>query len=122
MTIFGERLSQLLYDLNLSYREAAEILGTGSGTISSWVNKDSYPNTYGVIQIAEKFGVSTDWLLGLSDVKKVPDRDEVSDTMNKIYDIESPHLSTPAIVEKKYRFVELWGQLFGEDAELPKWM
>lgn len=47
--------------------EAANLFGVNKATISSWNTKNTTPKGDTVAVIAQKMGVSTDYLLGLSD-------------------------------------------------------
>ena len=46
-----------------------EITGVSSPAISNWKNKDSLPSADVLCRIAKYFSVSTDYLLGLSNVR-----------------------------------------------------
>ena len=54
--------------------EAANLFGLTKSTISSWNTKSTTPKGDTVAVIAEKLGVTTDYLLGLSDDDKTVDR------------------------------------------------
>ena len=49
------------------------------------------------------------------------DRKNVSDLMEKIYSIQSPHLSTEGVIAKKYYCKQLWMELFGSE-DMPTWI
>ena len=46
---------------------------------------------------------------------------EISELLNRIYRIQSPHLSTEGVIAKQYYCEELWKKLF-PDKEFPVWM
>lgn len=49
------------------------------------------------------------------------DRKKISNLMEKIYSIQSPHLSTEGVIAKKYYCEQLWIELFGSE-DVPTWM
>lgn len=64
---FVERLKELRGSLSQS--EFANKIGTKQTTYSSWERGIKEPGISSIISISNTFGVSTDWLLGLSDVR-----------------------------------------------------
>ena len=65
--IFRERFSQLRGDMKQD--EFAEFLGFSRPTVALYESGKRVPDAVTLKTIAEKCGVSADWLLGLSDVK-----------------------------------------------------
>ena len=68
---FSERLSELVNTkkrTGLSQKEIATQLNLSSGTLSEWCSDNVTPPIDVLPGLAEYFNVSTDWLLGLSDV------------------------------------------------------
>lgn len=49
------------------------------------------------------------------------DKEEISELLNRIYQIQSPHLSAEGVIAKQYYCEELWKVIFHDD-ELPVWM
>lgn len=66
MKIFGDRLTQLLTENNLTQTEFADILKTKPPTISKYCN-GRIPNGEIVKEIADYFNVTTDYLYGRVD-------------------------------------------------------
>ena len=64
---FTDRFRELQGDR--SNTEFAQFLGISRQTVGFYCNGDRIPDALGVRDIAEKCGVSSDWLLGLSDVR-----------------------------------------------------
>lgn len=62
-----ERLALLLDNSDMTIKELAKKLGCGTTTIRAWKAGMSMPDAKGVADLAEIFGVSADWLLGLVD-------------------------------------------------------
>lgn len=68
MEIFAERLKDLRIDKNLSLRQLANELQIRDTTIGRWERMLRVPNIIELKKIAEFFGVSADYLLGLQDL------------------------------------------------------
>ncbi len=67
MKEFAERLKDLRTERNLSLRQLAELINTSYSAIEKWENQSRVPNAEAVVTLAKFFGVSTDYLLGLTD-------------------------------------------------------
>ena len=65
--LFGERLKQLRLEKGYYQAELAEILKTKQTNISRWEKGEFEPSFDQLVEIAECFGVSADYLLGLED-------------------------------------------------------
>ncbi len=67
---FAERFTEIVKDSGLTYEEIAFKLGLKSkGTISKYANGTIDVGTTMTMKIAETFGVSPIWLLGLTEDK-----------------------------------------------------
>ena len=66
------RLKELRDEAGLSQGDIAEKFSVAQNTVSSWENGKRDPDTDTVKKIAAFFGVSIDYLLGVSDIKKRP--------------------------------------------------
>lgn len=71
MSDFSERLKLLRLENRYKQREMAEILGLKLRGYQVYEYGDAYPTVPGLIQIAKFFGVSTDYLLGLTDKREI---------------------------------------------------
>jgi len=67
MQNFSENLKNLLKNNNISQYELSKILNNSQQSISRYVNGVTEPDIHNLIQIANYFNVTTDYLLGLSD-------------------------------------------------------
>ena len=63
--LFGERLRELRTDKGLSVKELADKLGFSDVAIVYWENNKRAANAVAIYRIAQFFGVSSDYLLGL---------------------------------------------------------
>lgn len=68
---FPSRLSEIMKEQKVSQEKLAGALGVKRQTVSLYKTGQSSPNAEQLCKIASFFGVSSDWLLGLSDVKSV---------------------------------------------------
>lgn len=66
---FKDRLIFLRKDLNMTQEDLAEKIGYTRTAISAWEIGRNEPSNSDTIKIADFFGVSTDYLLGKSDIR-----------------------------------------------------
>lgn len=69
--MFGDRVRTLRTAYNLSQVQLAEQLNVSKQTISNWENNNILPSIEMLINIAQYFCVSTDYLLELTDRKYI---------------------------------------------------
>lgn len=67
MTKFSERLKELRQEKNLSTRALAQAIGVSNSVISKWEKGQRTPTIDNLYNLAVFFGVSADYLIGLSD-------------------------------------------------------
>lgn len=67
MKIFAERLRDLRQEKELSQRQLSKLLGLSHSAVTQWENELRVPNAEAVVMLAKFFGVSSDYLLGLTD-------------------------------------------------------
>ena len=68
--MFGDRLRKLRKNTNLTQEELGKMLGVAKNTISYWESGDSQPSVETIIEIADIFKVSTDYLFGIENLSK----------------------------------------------------
>lgn len=73
--IWAHRINELLRDTNMTQGELAKEIGFTPSTLTGWLKGDkekfTMPKVDGLVKVAEYFGVSMDYLVGLSDCKKI---------------------------------------------------
>lgn len=69
--IFPSKLSEIMKERQVSQEKLASALGVKRQTVSLYKTGQSSPNAEQLRKIAEFFGVSSDWLLGLSNEKEM---------------------------------------------------
>lgn len=68
--IILERVRQIVWEANLSYRELARLLGVSSGgMVSGWLNDDKAISVEALARLCELQGVNPAWVMGLSEKK-----------------------------------------------------
>lgn len=67
MKIFCERLKELRLERNISTVKLATAIGVSNSIISRWENGLRVPSIDHLYNIAKYFGVTSDYLIGLSD-------------------------------------------------------
>ena len=65
MEVFGEKLRELRRERNLSMKDFAKTIDATDAAVSNWENNVNQPKISYLKKISEKYGVSTDYLLGL---------------------------------------------------------
>lgn len=73
MAKFGDILSELRKDKGLKQADLAKILFVSPGTISNYENNTHYPDVEKLMEIANYFHVTTDYLLGRCSSTASPD-------------------------------------------------
>ena len=68
MTI-GEKIIALCKDSHINQKTLADAIGYTQSTMTRWVKDEREMKVGALVKIAEYFGVSTDYLLGLSDAR-----------------------------------------------------
>ena len=63
--MFGDRLKELRKNNNISQEKLGELLGVSSNAIYSWEISRTQPSLETINKLAEYFGVTTDYLLGV---------------------------------------------------------
>ncbi|MCJ7839950.1 helix-turn-helix domain-containing protein [Lederbergia sp. NSJ-179] len=70
-----ERIKFLCDEKKVTFAEVERKTGISNGQIRRWDN--SSPKIDNVRKVAEYFDVSTDYLLGRTDIKRLPDEDKI---------------------------------------------
>lgn len=65
--IIASRIKELRLDNNLSQRKLAEAIGVDKRAIIFWEQEINEPKASYIKKLAEFFGVSADYLLGITD-------------------------------------------------------
>ena len=64
---FGEKLKELRIERRFTQEELAKALGCSQAMIARWESNENQPTEEHIVKASEFFGVSTDYILGLSD-------------------------------------------------------
>lgn len=66
---FAQRLRVLIGESGKSHAEIAQHFGVSRQGVGKWANGETTPDIETIVNIAEYFGISTDYLLGRTDIK-----------------------------------------------------
>ena len=69
--VFPTRLRSLMAERRLPRHKLAEVLGVSRQAVSNYTDGSSTPSWESIVTIAKTFGVTTDFLLGMSDYRTV---------------------------------------------------
>lgn len=64
--LFGDRLKELRKECNLTQEDIGNLCGVAKNTVSNWENNANQPSFEIVKKLAQYFGVTADYLLGLN--------------------------------------------------------
>jgi transcriptional regulator with XRE-family HTH domain len=106
-----ERVKKLADGQKISLKELALKLDMGENSIYRW--KDKIPTTENLQKVADYFDVSTDYLLGRTDVKRPLSEKEEFEAFAKNPEMERWYRSMPEDEENMERLYEIW-KLFKE--------
>ena len=67
MEKFADRLKELRFEKEITQMQLSKETGLSAGAIEFWETKKRIPNAMAIIILAKYFGVTTDYLLGVSD-------------------------------------------------------
>lgn len=65
----GERMAELRKDCGIKQKEIAKVLNVAVSTVSNYETDSHEPDLANLSMIADMLGVSTDYLLGRTDIK-----------------------------------------------------
>ena len=69
--MIGERLAEVRKDHGDTQQNLADKMNVSKHTVSSWEQEKSEPNHEMLVKLCRLYGVSSDYLLGLSDIDPV---------------------------------------------------
>lgn len=70
-SVFAQRFRKLIEDAKITLPELAQHIGTTRQSIGQWKDGNTIPDISALKRIAEYFNVTSDYLLGLSDVASI---------------------------------------------------
>ena len=78
-TIIGQRIAELRKNLGLTQAELADKLGVSHQAISQWERSETLPDILTLPKIAEVFGESISYLLGIAETTQAGRKEETAD-------------------------------------------
>lgn len=85
--MFIDRLKALIAERKTTWKDISDTLGIGKNQLKYWTDHDSTPDGMTLTKLAKYFEVSTDYLLGLDDMKS-----RLLDMLDKPLDFENPQI------------------------------
>ena len=79
--VFADRLNLLMGERTFGDKKVSRLAAacdTDRARVHAWLNGDGAPRVEALVAVADFFGVSTDFLLGRSDVRAPQDQSESS--------------------------------------------
>lgn len=86
MNSFGDRLKYLRKLNNMKQSDVAEMLGVSGSAIGSYERSLREPNLELIGKLAERFDVTTDYLIGVSDEMKPTQKSETPTDLRQFLD------------------------------------
>ena len=77
------RIKDLREDRDLRQLDVAQAVGIDQRSLSNYETGKTNPDSYAIIQLARFYGVSTDYLLGISDMN-IHDMQDIANELKKI--------------------------------------
>ena len=77
--MFGDRLIELRKEKGVSQKECAAAFGVDASKYNKWENEKNSPDYETVCRLAQFFSTTTDYLLGNSNVRHLPDQVALQD-------------------------------------------
>lgn len=106
---FVEKIDMLLSEKGLNRNQFLSALSLSKNSFVNWTNRGNTPNGDVLLKIADFFDVSSDYLLGKTDIRKPMTQDNISEADNKILTLY--HQLPPELQEKYMKDLELLSKL-----------
>lgn len=103
LEFFRLRLSALMQAHGYNIKTLSEAIGITRPTLSRYLDGQRQPELIYVMKIAQYFGVTTDWLLGMSEEKFDDRADELMELMNLYVMASDGDKSVVRAILSKYR-------------------
>ncbi|MFM1633182.1 helix-turn-helix domain-containing protein [Streptococcus mutans] len=85
--MFSERLKELRLNANLTQQELANTIGIKQQSYAQYENGKTVPRNKTLEKLADFFGVTTDYLLGKTNIKKeIPEGEELEKELDRAID------------------------------------
>ena len=106
--MFEERLKSLRNEHQMSQKMLAEKLFVSQQAVAKWENPESKasPNPDTLIKLASLFNVSVDYLLGKTDIKKAPSKEDAELTAEEAELLALFRSASPALQDAALRVLE----------------
>lgn len=103
--MLSKRLKELRKKANLTQKDMADYFGTSQPSYQAWESGKRKPNSESLDKIANFFNVSTDYLLGNTDIKNPKIIDD--DKLERVIDESLGYNGKPATPEERESIKEI---------------
>lgn len=106
MSNMGERVLIICKEKGITPAELERAVDVGNGSVKRWV-KGAIPSGTTLEKIATKYGVSTDWLLGLTEYRNTHEQLKASGQRSKVETIAA-HLDDVELTNEEAHMLEMY--------------
>lgn len=110
---FGPRLKTLIDEKGITVRSLANDLNVSVGVLSDWQNGNKTPRGDSIMKLTEYFGVTADYLLGLTDASTIDTDIRISCDTTRLSEKAVKILSSmeKSDVEKLSKLIEFYNTI-----------
>ena len=110
---FGPRLKTLIDEKGITVRSLAKDLNVSVGVLSDWQNGNKTPRGDSIMKLTEYFGVTADYLLGLTDASTIDTHTRISCDTTRLSEKAVKILSSmeKSDVEKLSKLIEFYNTI-----------
>lgn len=115
----GNRLKQLREEFGFSQVELGNRLGVTQQSVFAWEHGKTYPQIQTAITLSQIYGVTLDYLMGLSDDPQPAKEPAVSDSELKAYTIKRVRALPEPVLQRLLDLIDAIQQYQSEGSGLP---
>lgn len=86
-SIFSKRIHWMRLDCDKSVGEVAKAVGVTAAAVSNYERGSNFPTVATLVALADYFAVSVDYLLGRTDLRRLPDKGSFDEMSRKALEL-----------------------------------